>query len=51
MEVAHPMKGSLHPRGQVVTPHPTKKEKVYGTNMQSYIIHQFQDKQVLQGRN
>ena len=25
MEQAHPMEGSLHPRGQVITPHPTKK--------------------------
>ena len=25
MEPTHQVEGSLHPRGQVVTPHPTKK--------------------------
>ena len=35
MEATHPMEGSLHPRGQVVTPHPTKKEKVHEADIQS----------------
>ena len=30
----HPInKGSLHPMGQVVTPHQTKKKEVCGTNI------------------
>ena len=33
------MEGSLHPRGQVVTLHPTKQEKVYVTDIQHFIIH------------
>ena len=51
MEATHPMEGSLHPKGQVVTLHPTKKQKECGTDTQSFIIHQFQDKQVLKMRD
>ena len=51
MEAANPMERSLHPKGLVVTLHPTKKEKVYETDIQSFIILYFQDKQVLQRRN
>ena len=43
MEATHPMEGSLHPKDQVVTLHPTKQWELYGTDIQSYIIHQFQD--------
>ena len=33
----HPMeKGSLHPMGQVVTPHQTKKKEVCGTDIQKF---------------
>ena len=32
-EAAHPMEGSLHLKGQVVTLHLTKKEKVCGTDI------------------
>ena len=46
MEVAHQMKGSLHLKGQVVTIHLAKKKKSCGTDIQSFIIHQFQDKKV-----
>ena len=51
MEVVHPVEGSIHPRGQVVTLHLNKQEKVYETDIQSFIIHQFQEKKVLQRRN
>ena len=50
MEVAHPMEGSFHPKGQVVTLHLTKK-KEYGDDIQSFIIHQFQDKKVSKRRD
>ena len=51
MEAVHPMEGSLHPRGQVVTHHPTKQEKVCEIDIKIFIIHQFQDKQVLKMRD
>ena len=39
MEAKNSMEGSLHPKGQLVTLHPTKQEKVYETNIQRFIIH------------
>ena len=51
MEASHPMEGSLHLKGQVVTLHPIKKKKVCGTDIQFFIIHQLQKKLALKRRN
>ena len=48
----HPMeKGSLHPMGQVVTPHQTKQKRYVGLIFGSFIIHQFQTIEALKKKN
>ena len=51
MKEAHQMEGSLHLIGQVITLHPTKQKKVCGTDIQCFIMHQFQNKLVLKRIN